>query len=411
MNVQEMREKRANLVSQARDLIETAEKENRELDTKQYDKIMADVDDLKAKIDRQETLEQEERFLEQSQGRVATNYQPGEMPGEERETNPRKTEQYRSAFWEAQRKGKNAINSEQHNLLHRQDVRSLAIGNDAVGGYIVPDEFEANLIRLVEDNNVMRGLATTIQTGSGVREFPIERDRGEAFWIGEEEDYETSDAEFGNITLGAHKLTTATFASEELLNDAFFDIEAYVSDIFGTRIAEKEELAFIDGDGDNKPTGVLEDATDEVEVSSASQLKADKLLDLYHSLRRNHRRNSTFLIHDSMAKAIRKLKDGNGQFIWAPGIQAGQPDTILNRPVAISDHMPEAEAGNQVIAFGDFSRYYIADRVGMAMQRLDEVRAMRGQIGFRMYRRLDGRLMDSTAVKTLSFADSSGGDS
>lgn len=103
-------------------------------------------------------------------------------------------------------------------------------------------------------------------------------------------------------------------------------------------------------------------------------------------------------------KAIRKLKDTNGQYLWQPGLQAGQPDTILNRPILTSSYMPEIGAGNKIMMFGDLSYYWIADRQGRSFQRLNELFAKNGQIGFRVFQRVDGKLILPEAVKTLAMA-------
>ena len=106
-------------------------------------------------------------------------------------------------------------------------------------------------------------------------------------------------------------------------------------------------------------------------------------------------------MNDATVKAIRKLKDGNGQYIWQPSLTAGTPDTILNRPVKTSSYVPTLGAGNKAIAFGDFSYYWVADRQGRSFQRLNELYAATGQIGFKATQRVDGKLVLGEAVKVL----------
>lgn len=169
-------------------------------------------------------------------------------------------------------------------------------------------------------------------------------------------------------------------------------------------MAAAEEEAFITGDGTGKPTGLLTSGETGVTTASASAITADEIIDLYHSLRTPYRKKAVFLANDSTVKAIRKLKDGNGQYLWQPGLQAGQPDTILNRPIHTSIYAPEIESGNSIMLFGDLSYYWIADRQGRSFQRLNELYAKNGQVGFRIFQRVDGKLILPEAVKIMTVA-------
>ncbi|MEW5921574.1 MAG: phage major capsid protein, partial [Bacillota bacterium] len=122
------------------------------------------------------------------------------------------------------------------------------------------------------------------------------------------------------------------------------------------------------------------------------------LLDVYHALKRPYRPRATWLLNDSTVKAIRKLKDSTGQYIWQPGLDAGRPDTLLGRPVSESAYVPEMAASAKSILFGDYSYYWIADRQGRVFQRLNELYAVNGQVGFRAYQRVDGKLILAEAV-------------
>lgn len=127
--------------------------------------------------------------------------------------------------------------------------------------------------------------------------------------------------------------------SEELLNDSVFPLESYISREFARRIGSKEEEAFFTGDGSGKPTGILA-ATGGAQVgvttAGAAAITIEEVLDLFYSLKAPYRNKAVFVMNDSTVKAIRKLKDGNGQYLWQPSLQAGTPDTILNRPLYTS---------------------------------------------------------------------------
>jgi len=124
-------------------------------------------------------------------------------------------------------------------------------------------------------------------------------------------------------------------------------------------------------------------------------------MDLFYSLKSPYRKKAVFVMNDSTVKAIRKLKDGNGQYIWQPSITAGAPDTILNRPVKTSVYVPKIEAAAKTIDFGDFGYYWVADRQGRSFKRLNEVFAVTGQVGFMATQRVDGKLILPEAIKVL----------
>ncbi|MBT2215841.1 phage major capsid protein [Virgibacillus dakarensis] len=405
-NVIEMREKRANLVNQARDLVNRAEEEKRDFtaeDQTQYDRIMDEVDKLKNSIDREEKLSGLENDLNKP---VQNAHRPEPQNGNGDQKQGRAAEDYKNAFWKVFRNGKEALNHEDVSLLMDPQIRNLAVGTDANGGYLVPDEFERQIIQGLEEQNIMRQLATVIQTSSGSREIPVESDYGTANWMGENEKYTESDAEFGQVVLSAHKAGTIIKVSEELLNDSAFNIDNYVAGAFVKRFSNLEEAAFINGDGTGKPTGIIGSA--EVGHTTAAgqvdALIADDFIDLYHSLKRPYRRNASFLANDGTVKAVRKLKDNDGQYLWQPGITAGEPDRVLARPIYVADDVPGLGAGNKPLVFGDYSYYWIADRQGRVMQRLNELYAANGQVGFRMFERVDGKLILPEAVKVLQTA-------
>ena len=243
-----------------------------------------------------------------------------------------------------------------------------------------------------------------IQTSSGDRKIPVVASKGTASWIDEEGVYTESDDSFAQVSIGAYKLGTMIKVSEELLNDSVFDLESYIAREFARRIGAKEEEAFFTGDGTGKPLGILTasgGAETGVTAASATAVTADELMDLFYSLKSPYRKNAVWVLNDSTIKAIRKLKDNNGQYLWQPSLVSGTPDTILGRPVKTSAYMPVIAAGAKTIAFGDFSYYWIADRQGRSFKRLNELYAANGQVGFLGSQRVDGKMILPEAVKVL----------
>ena len=193
--------------------------------------------------------------------------------------------------------------------------------------------------------------------------------------------------------------------SEELLNDSVFNIESYISKEFARRIGNKEEDAFFNGDGVGKPIGIF-NATGGAEVgvtaASSTAITADELIDLFYSLKAPYRKNAVWVLNDATIKAIRKLKDNNGNYLWQPALTANTPDTILGRPVFTSSYVPTIAAGAKTIAFGDFSYYWVADRQSRSFKRLNELYAATGQVGFVATQRVDGKLILPEAIKVLA---------
>ena len=281
---------------------------------------------------------------------------------------------------------------------------ALQVGTDSEGGYLVPDEYERTLVEALEEENIFRQMAKVIKTSSGDRKIPVVASKGTASWIDEEGAYPESDDSFGQVSIGAYKLGTMIKVSEELLNDSVFDLQSYISREFARRIGAKEEEAFFTGDGKGKPLGVLAatgGAETGVTAASATAVTADELMDLYYSLKSPYRKKSVWVLNDSTIKAIRKLKDNNGQYLWQPSLTAGAPDMILGRPIKTSAYMPAIAAGAKTIAFGDFSYYWIADRQGRSFKRLNELFAATGQVGFLASQRVDGKMILAEAVKVL----------
>lgn len=264
-------------------------------------------------------------------------------------------------------------------------------------------EFEKTLIESLEEQNIFRQLANIITTSSGDKKIPVVASKGTASWVDEEGAIPESDDAFSQVSIGAYKLATMIKVSEELLNDSVFNLENYIAKEFARRIGVKEE-SFFTGDGTGKPTGIF-NGTGGVELgvtaSSAAAITLDEIMDLFYSLKSPYRKNAVFLMNDSTVKSIRKLKDGSGQYIWQPSVTAQQPDTILNRPVKTSAYVPAIGSGSKIIAFGDLSYYWVADRQGRSFQRLNELYAATGQIGFKAAQRVDGKLILPEAVKIL----------
>lgn len=361
-------------------------------DTAEYERMEQEVVDLGHAIEREERAAELEREMSAS---ISPNL--ASRPEQQRETKKGvASDAYKDAFWKHMR------DQERRNAELRN---ALQVGELSEGGYTVPDEFEHTLVQALEEENIMRGLVHVITTSSGDRKIPLVTSKGAASWVEEEAAIPESDDAFGQITLSAHKVGSMIRISEELLHDSAFDLAAYITSEFARRVGAAEEEAIISGNGTHKPTGLLHatlGAETGVTAAAAAAITADELIDLQHSLKAGYRRKACWIMNDACVKLLRKLKDGNGQFLWQPGLLLGQPDTLLNQKVLTSNYMPLPAAGNKAILYGDYSYYWLADREGRSLQRLNELYAANDQVGFKITQRVDGRLILREAVKCLA---------
>ena len=336
MTILELREKRAKAWEATKAFLDSHRNDKGMLsaeDDATYSRMEQEITDLGkeiARLERQEALDAE---LNRPVNKPLTG-KP--MNGKETAKTGRATDEYRQNFWNMMR-SKTPMPTV---------MNALQIGTDSEGGYLVPDEYERTLVEALEEENIFRQLAKIIQTSSGDRKIPVVATKGTASWIDEEGAYLESDDSFGQVSIGAYKLGTMIKVSEELLNDSVFDLESYISREFARRIGAKEEEAFFTGDGSGKPLGILAatgGAETGVTASSATAITADELIDLFYSLKAPYRRNAVWVLNDSTIKAIRKLKDNQGQYLWQPSLTAGAPDLLLGKPVRTSAYIGGVE--------------------------------------------------------------------
>lgn len=393
MTITELIEKRNKSWNAAKAFVETKRDKDgilSEEDAKTYAEMEKRVKDISAEIDRMQAMEAMERELNQPTSTPIT-----ENPMNTRSEKPKKTGRASDEYKQA------VLNALRSNF--RQVSNIMQEGVDADGGYLVPDEYDSRLITKLTEENVIRRLGHRLST-SGDHKINIAASTPAAAWIEEGESLTFGDATFDQIILDAHKLHVAVKVTEELLYDSMFDIENYLFDAFGKALANAEEDAFINGDGNGKPLGILAaagGAQTGVTTASSTAITADEVINLVYSLKRPYRKNAVFIMNDQTIAAIRKLKDGNGMYMWQPALTAGEPDRLLGYPVHTSQFMPTIAAGAKTIAFGDFSYYNIGDRGSRSLGELRELFAGNGMVGFLAKERVDGKLVLPEAVQCL----------
>lgn len=389
MTIKDLIEKRAKVWETAKNFVETHEDKNgvlSEEDTAAYNKMEKEIEDLTTAIDRQTRAERRELELSKPVNSPITG-KPfrGEQ---ENEKTGRASDEYRDAMISAMRS----------NFRNVSNV--LQEGVDADGGYLVPEEYDRRLIDVLDGENIMRGLATTITT-AGQHKINIAATKPAAAWIEEGGALTFGDATFNQIYLDAYKLHVAIKVTEELLYDNAFGLENYIITQFGKALANAEEDAFLNGDGKGKPTGIFDKTKGgQIAGTLTAAIKSDDLIDLVYGLKRPYRKSASFIMNDSTLASLRKLKDNNGAYIWQPSYKEGEPDRVLGYTVHTSSFAP-----TNAIAFGDYSYYNIGDRGSRSFGELRELFAGNGMIGFLAKERVDGKLVLPEAVKVLKLKE------
>lgn len=396
MTITEMRDKRKKLIETMDSFLDTHQKDGSlsAEDDAVYNGMEREINTLTNDIHRMERRAEIEAELEKPVSKPLTGKPMSNSPAEDDEQTGVKAKAYKKSFWNAMR--------EKH--IRPEVLNALQEGTDSEGGYLVPDEFEHTLVEALEEENIFRKLAHVINTASGDRKIPVVATKGTASWVDEEGSITESDDSFTQVSIGAYKLGTLIKVSNELLHDSVFNLEQYISKEFARRIGNKEEDAFFNGDGDGKPVGIFHTtggAQVGVTAASTSAITADEIIDLFYSLGAPYRKKAVWVVNDATVKSIRKLKDGNGNYLWQPALTSDTPDTLLGRPVYTSTAVPTIASGAKVIAFGDFNYYWIADRQGRVFKKLSELYATTDQTGFVATQRVDGKLILPEAIKVL----------
>ena len=390
----ELREKRAKLWNTAKEFLDSKRGDDGLVPAEaaaEYEKMETDMVNLGKEIERLERQSAFDLELSKPTSQPITN--APDKPDAPEKTG-RASDEYRQDFM---------------NVIRGRPVVSnvLSVGVDADGGYLVPTEFENFIVKGLEEANVVRSIAKVISTNVE-RKVPIAATGSTAKWVAENATIPVSDVTFGQKTLDAFKLTNQLKVSTELLHDSMFNLEQYIGEEFARALGVAEEEAFCVGTGNGQPTGIFH-ATQgaNVGVTAAGQtaIAFDDVVNLIHALKSPYRRNAVFLMHDTTVAAMRKLKDNNGQYLWQPSLQAGQPDRLFGYPLYTSPYAPIIARGALSVAFGDFSNYWIADRQGRTLQRLNELYAGNGQVGFLITQRLDAKVILAEGIQLLKQAN------
>ena len=283
----------------------------------------------------------------------------------------------------------------------------------------LPTSFVGQLYRVLVDTSTIRQANPSVFTTSSGENLVVPRATAyaNALWTAEGGTLTASDPTLSSVTLGAYKVGTIIQVSYELLHDEGFDVAGFIASEAGMMLGVTVDTAYVAGTGTTQPTGFNAAATVALTAAtgtgsttslptSGAVQGADVLIELYHSIVPQYRPRASYIMHDATVKVVRKLKDSTGQYLWQPALVAGQPDTILGRPVYPDPHMPQIGVSTVPIAFGDFRGYFIRDVTPLRFERSDEFAFGTDLVSFRALYRTDGKLADTNAIKTYSTAAS-----
>lgn len=319
-------------------------------------------------------------------------------------------EAHKSAFTGFLRKGK------EDGLLDLQQ-KALSIGVDADGGFAVPEELDRTLLELLRDESPMRALCNQITVSTSDYKKLVNLGGAGSGWVGETAARTATDTPtLAQLAATMGEIYANPQASQTSLDDMFFDVEKWLSDEVATEFAEKEGEAFLSGNGTNKPKGILAatmaSTADSVRTfgqlqnvtsGTSGSFTADNLITLLYTLRSKYRNGAHWMLAGTTLHTIRTFKDGDGNYLWVPGLQAGQASSLLGYAVAENEDMPAVAADAHSVMFGNFKRAYtIVDRTGTRVLR--DPYTNKPNVGFYTTKRVGGMLTDSNAVKVLTLS-------
>ena len=300
------------------------------------------------------------------------------------------------------------------------ELKSFSGASGPEGGFAVPQEIDALIGATLKDISPIRSIATVVQTGTAGYRKLVTTGGTPSGWVSETAGRpETDTPDFNEIAPPSGELYANPAASQAMLDDAAFDVEAWLADEIAGEFARAEGAAFVGGSGVNQPRGFLNaavtDESDDVRAFGSLQYvpsgavgsfaSEDVLVDLVHTLRPAYRQGASFVMNSATLAQIRKFKTADGAFLWQPSLANGQPATLLGYPVVEAEDMPDIAADSLAIAFGNFrAGYLIAER--RATHILRDPFTNKPFVHFYATRRVGGQLMNSEAIKLMQFSAS-----
>ena len=290
-------------------------------------------------------------------------------------------------------------------MLHTgMPQKALRRGSAGSGNFIVPDTFEQKLVKGLTDKSVLRKLCTVLKTNTTMRIPTIIAD-GEATWIPENEPVQFSEAVYGEIVLDAYKLAHKVIVSDEMLEDAQFDVEDYIRQLFVESVSAAEELALFIGDGNGKPTGLLHQANVGWVSEKAGDITYDDILNLIHSVKSPYRKNAVLVMSEDAITKLLSIIHYHGDSPWDVSLKDGTTKTLFGYPVYTTNYLDRVLPGTKPVLFGDFSYFWIGERGKRSVKRLIERYADTGQVAYITTERIDAKLVLPEAIKSIEIKE------
>jgi len=419
LKAKELREKRANLASQAQAIIDLADKEKRELtaeETVTFDKFHTEIEELRGQVERLERHEAVEKEMNESRGTQAAKEDRRGGQYEAADADPAlviaraaRVAAENRAFNSYLRHGIEGMAPEDRQIM--AEKRAQSVGTNTAGGYTVAPAFYDQLETAMKAFGGMRQAATVIATDTGATmPMPTENDTGNvAVILGENTQVSEQDVTFGVVNIGAFMYSSKSILVPlQLLQDTAFDLNSYIGERLAERFGRGQNAHFTTGTGTTQPFGIVPQATLGVTgtTGETTSLIYDDLVGLQHSVDPAYRNGAQWMFHDTTLLAIKKLKDSQGHPLWQPNVQSGQPDLLLGSPFSINQDMPVMAANAKSILYGNLKKYFIRDVKDVSIIRLVERYADYGQVGFLGWARADGNLLDAGTHPVKYFANS-----
>jgi len=316
------------------------------------------------------------------------------------------------AYFDYLRHGTRDEPNARRDALSREDMKALTVGADPTAGYLAPVEYAREIIKGEVEFSPLREVARIRQTARRAVQIPRRRGQFAAVWTAESGTRsETEGLSYGLEEIPTHELYALVDVSEQMMEDSEFDLEAELAQEFAEQFAVAEGAALVAGDGAGKPEGLLQAAeVSESNSGSAASIadangQADGLIDLYHGVKTGYAVRGVWLLNRATLGAVRKLKDGQNNYVWQPGLANGVPNTILGQPYVEVPDMPDVAPDATPIAFGDLRRgYTIVDRISLSVLRDPFTQATSGNVRFIARRRVGGQVVLPEALRKLKVA-------
>jgi HK97 family phage major capsid protein len=411
--LKELRMRLAALTTEERSQLEKVQKEDRGFDATEkdaYEKRAKDIGDIEGEIQQLEQVEErlaKNTEREERLGKVVGKAEkPGEARGHENPDDQVAMKSYRKYVRGGMRS------------LAEPELRALSQGSDIDGGYLrMPMQMVGEILKGVDNVVFVRQLARTFQIGGseGLGVPNMDSDVNDADWTPElTTGNEDTAFKVGKRELRPHPLAKRLKISNKLIRSSVTDVPAYLNDRMSYKFGVTEEKGFLTGDGNNKPLGVFTASADGISTArdvstgnSTTAIGADNLIETKHSLKVQYwnRPDLRWVFHRDAVKQIRKLKDGNGQYLWQQGLSADLPNRILEAEYVLSEYAPNTFTTGLYVGFlGCFGFYWIVDSVDIQLQVLDQLYAESNQTGYIMRRELDGQPVLEEAFARVKLA-------